>query len=324
LVQGTISKVELNNQEVDTLLRQCHIPPTLLNEPQARVSLAQFGQLLSRLMNACNDELLGHGSVPVPVGNLSILSHYLIAAGTMGQALHRLVRYNEIQHSGYKLRPELGEELISIDIDTSASTRSSDNYLMEFAFWSIHRMLCWLSKEIFPIHHLYFPFEEPSYSRDYRLMFYGAPVSFNNRFGRITFAKELLQKPVVQDMVGLKALLDEPFRYLLALNFTGDSWASRVADYIRPSLNHLPTLPELAEALKIAPYTLQRRLSDEGVSYLMIKNQVKRDRAIELLVHSEMSIEDISAELGFSETSPFTRTFKGWTGLPPSAYRRRL
>ncbi len=57
--------------------------------------------------------------------------------------------------------------------------------------------------------------------------------------------------------------------------------------------------------------------------YLAIKNQVKRDAAIEMLVHSDFTIEEISVRLGFSETSPFSRTFKDWAGVPPSAYRKR-
>ena len=81
-------------------------------------------------------------------------------------------------------------------------------------------------------------------------------------------------------------------------------------------------LPEVAEDLGIKPYTLQRSLAKEGVTYLAIKNQVKRDAAIEMLVSTDLSIEEISSQLGFSETSPFTRTFKDWTGIPPSAYRK--
>jgi AraC-like DNA-binding protein len=82
-------------------------------------------------------------------------------------------------------------------------------------------------------------------------------------------------------------------------------------------------LPVIAAELGLQPYTLQRKLKHEGVTYLDIKNQIKRDAAIELLANSELSIEAISSQLGFVETSPFTRIFKQWTGVPPSAYRQR-
>ena len=65
-----------------------------------------------------------------------------------------------------------------------------------------------------------------------------------------------------------------------------------------------------------------RDIREDDPSWIK-ENQVKRDTAIELLTTSECSIEDISLRLGFAETSPFTRTFKQWTGVPPSAYRKR-
>jgi AraC-like DNA-binding protein len=96
-----------------------------------------------------------------------------------------------------------------------------------------------------------------------------------------------------------------------------------VESIISDKLHDLPTLPELASMMNVKPYTLQRRLADEGTSYLTIKNHLKRDSAIELLINTDLTIEEISAKLGFSETSPFTRTFKQWVGVPPSGYREK-
>jgi len=183
-------------------------------------------------------------------------------------------------------------------------------------------MLCWLRKEIVPIDHLSFPFDAPSYARDYRPMFYGAPVHFKSDQIEISFSRDILAKPVHQNLTNLKRFLKDPITELLILSFQSENWASKVGNEIGDRLDALPTLPELAHTMKIKPYTLQRRLADEGTTYLAIKNQIKRDTAIELLVHTDLSVEDISTQLGFSETSPFTRTFKEWTGVPPSAYRK--
>ncbi len=154
-------------------------------------------------------------------------------------------------------------------------------------------------------------------------MYYGAPIAFGSDSARIVFSRQLLERPVVQNQDGLTQLLADPIANFLVLNFYGESWSSKVGSIIQDQLHALPTLPQLAEVMKVPPYTLQRRLAEEGVNYLAIKNQVKRDAAIEKLVHTDLSIEEISSQLGFSETSPFTRTFKDWTGVPPSAYRKR-
>ncbi len=139
---------------------------------------------------------------------------------------------------------------------------------------------------------------------------------------QIRFSLETLNKPVQQKLSNLEKFLTNPNFELLVMDFKADNLASVVASEIRNKLDDMPTLPELANTMKLKPYTLQRRLANEGISYLAIKNQVKRDAAIDLLVNTDLTIESISTQLGFSETSPFTRTFKQWTGIPPSAYRK--
>lgn len=322
-VRSAVEKVNLSTADIDTLLYACRIPSTLLDQPHARVSLLQYSHFVTALMRACDDELLGQAHQPLPIGSLSLLAHWLVTAKTMGQVVHRLERYYQIMGKGMDLSISHNEDSFAIEIGNAYHPTASNVFIDEFSFFSIHRILCWLHKGIFPIQRLCFPFTAPDYAKDYRLMFYGAPISFGADCARIVFSRQLLDKPVVQNQESLERLLIDPIGNFLVLNFYGESWSSKVGGMIQDQLHALPTLPELAAAMNVQPYTLQRRLADEGVNYLSIKNQVKRDAAIERLVHTDLSIEEISNQLGFSETSPFTRTFKSWTGVPPSAYRKR-
>ena len=78
----------------------------------------------------------------------------------------------------------------------------------------------------------------------------------------------------------------------------------------------------MSELLSVTPQTLRRRLQDEGVGFQMIKDELRRDIAIEYLSKSELSILEISNQLGFAEASAFNRAFKDWTGFSPGAYRQ--
>ncbi|PCJ46473.1 MAG: hypothetical protein COA99_02640 [Moraxellaceae bacterium] len=321
-VHTAISKVPLEPDVIDRLLYSSRIPRHLLQESHTRVSLTQYSKLITALMIASDDELLGHSNKPLPIGSLSLLTHWLVSANTMEQVINRLVRFYQILGKGLDIKQHVEKELFHIEIGNMHHQQDSDTFIAEFSFFCIHRILCWLRKEIIPIDQLSFPFLEPSYARDYRPMFYGAPVSFDSSHIKMSFSRELLRKPIQQNLTSLQSFLKDPITELLILNFNTENWASKVGNEIRDKLDALPTLPDLAQIMKIKPYTLQRRLADEGTTYLAIKNQIKRDAAIEMLVQTNQSIEDISTKLGFAETSPFTRTFKQWTGVPPSAYRK--
>ena len=318
-INNIVSKVPLQPAIIDTLLHECRIPKHLLQVPNARVPLVQLARLTSRLINASGDELLGNGLETVPLGSFSLLTHWLVSAQTMGQVLERLERFYHITGKGPAIYAVDKGAHIQLVLDPAYNT---NRYMAENIFFVVHRILSWLSREIIKIHHVEFNYHEPSYAQDYRAIYYGAPTSFNGELASMSLPSAVLKKPVRQDYASLKTLLIDPFYELYLLEFKSHSWASMVANEINQQLHALPTLPQLANLMHLKPYTLQRRLADEGTSYLAIKNHLKRDSAIELLMNTELTIEEISVRLGFSETSPFTRTFKQWTGVPPSAYRK--
>ena len=51
---------------------------------------------------------------------------------------------------------------------------------------------------------------------------------------------------------------------------------------------------------------------------------LKIERAKQLLRENELSVKEIAVLLAFSEANYFTKTFKRFTGLTPSAYRKRV
>ena len=67
--------------------------------------------------------------------------------------------------------------------------------------------------------------------------------------------------------------------------------------------------------------TLARRLSDEGLSFTEILQQLRRDLAIRYLDDRKLHVSKIAWLLGFQEVSAFTNAFKRWTGKTPSQMR---
>ena len=73
---------------------------------------------------------------------------------------------------------------------------------------------------------------------------------------------------------------------------------------------------KIARDLGISARTLRRNLEQEGTSLRALVDDVRRERADELLA-TGTPVKEIAFVLGFSETSAFSRAYKRWTGRPP-------
>lgn len=78
---------------------------------------------------------------------------------------------------------------------------------------------------------------------------------------------------------------------------------------------------EVAAALAMHPRTLQRRLRCEGTSFDDIKDEVRRENAWRYLTQTRLPLTRISALLGYSEHSAFSRSCTRWFSRSPREMR---
>jgi AraC-like DNA-binding protein len=79
----------------------------------------------------------------------------------------------------------------------------------------------------------------------------------------------------------------------------------------------------VADLVRTSARTLQRRLHDVGLTYVQVVAQARLDVAQEMLGDPGKKVRDVARSLGYSDAAHFTRAFQRWTGLTPTAFRRR-
>ena len=82
-------------------------------------------------------------------------------------------------------------------------------------------------------------------------------------------------------------------------------------------------LPQIAQEMQVTPRTLQRKLSESGVSFQQVLDQTRRELAQDYLREGQLALAEIAFLLGYQEQSSFNHAFKEWTGQNPSAFRNR-
>ncbi|MDB5820542.1 MAG: AraC family transcriptional regulator, partial [Rhizobacter sp.] len=163
----------------------------------------------------------------------------------------------------------------------------------------------------------------PNWYGDVDERIFNVPTRFEASVASVTFEAHWLARPVAIGSAELRRFIADAPAHLLAPFRQRCGAAEQVRLRLHAHLGAvLPSLEQTAWSLRMTPHSLRRRLADEGRSFQDIKNHLRRDMAIEQLVHSSSKIDQIALGLGFSECSTFHRSFKLWTGLSPGEYRR--
>ncbi|MBB3351488.1 AraC family transcriptional regulator [Rhizobium lentis] len=291
--------------------------PAVVDQP---VSAETYGALWLAIAAELDDEFFGMSGRPMRSGSFTLLCHCVLHAPTLGQALRRALRFLDVVLDDPRGRLVIREGLAEVELRDTGSPRSAFAYR---TYWIIlHGITCWLVGRRIPIRLVDFRCVEPKQGADYRL-FFGAPVRFSQPISRLGFDSAMLDLPISRNEQALKQFLrGAPANILVRYRYDAG-----VAAAVRRRLGQATpvtwrSFAELAADMRMRPSTLRHRLHDEGQSYAAIKDDIRRDLAVELLLNTSKTIGEIAAQLGYSEPSAFFRAFRKWMGKSPEAFRR--
>ncbi|MBL0217539.1 MAG: AraC family transcriptional regulator ligand-binding domain-containing protein [Myxococcales bacterium] len=145
---------------------------------------------------------------------------------------------------------------------------------------------------------------------------FGAPVTFAARHDELELATSQLDLRLASADPITSAALEAKVAQLTAGGSGHSAFVARVRSAIATHLEAELTPTAIARALGISARTLRRHLEQEGVSLRATLDEVRRERADELLA-AGTPIKEIAFALGFSEPSAFSRAYKRWTGVAP-------
>jgi AraC-like DNA-binding protein len=321
LVHEALRHVQSQGIHVDTLLQRAGIATELLTSHQARVSIYQYGNLWVEIANAMNDEFFGMDSRPLRRGSFQFLTKMLIHCDNLEQALQDALRFFNLLLDDLKGELIQQDGIAKIMIHDQQQTKPIFSYA---CYWMLlHSLMCWLSGQRIRLVSMQVKAAMPAAHQDYQTRFC-SDIRYHSNQHALAFDASYLKLPIKQDLASRHQFL-QGTPYNLLVRFKNPYALSQ---QIRQQLLNLAPqdwldLSELAHRLHISEATLQRRLKAEGFSYQQLKNNIRRDRAIALLMNSNQSLQQISDSLNFHDPSAFHRAFKKWTGLNPSHYRTK-
>lgn len=323
-VRSILQGARHQGMDLERLLWRAGIPPGLLESGRARVSQQQYAQLIRVLRRATRDELWGLCHRPLPLGSFALGVNLMVRCQTLGEALRAGFHFYHLLMDDFVARMVRHGDNVHVRLlDRRPANPRQDFAKRTFLFFTFG-VASWMVERRLPINRVELSAPEPPEHTETARLFQ-APAYYAQPFTGLSFDAVWLDHPVRQDENSLRGFLRRAPTNLLVKYRDEARITERIRRYLRRNLEvETPSLQAVAEELGMTPQTLRRRLREEGEGYQTIKDEVRRDAAVDLLARPDLSLMEIANRTGFSEPSTFHRAFKKWTGLAPGEYRQTV
>ena len=302
------------------MLQQAGISPDLLQSDKARVSVTQYAQLWIILANTMNDEFFGMDSHPMRRGSYTLLSKSVLSAENLGKALHHILQFLNLLLDDFNSTCFVQENYAYIVIKDRQHPKRMFSYATYLML--VHGLMCWLSGQRIVLNSIQLKCHAPTDDSDYKIRFCD-DIQYNTDENYIQFDANYLNIAIKQDKKSWYQFIQHTPYNLLVRFKNPNALSHQIRKYfLQTSCTQWPELTELAPQFHMSEATMQRRLKQEGTNFQQLKNDIRRDLAISLLGQNTLSLQAISEQLNFQDTSAFHRAFKKWTGLSPGTYRQ--
>lgn len=322
-VRAMVRAYERYGKDPSEALRRAHIAPESVQIPDARITAVQMEAISGHAMQELDDEALGWFSRRLPWGSYGMLCRASITAPNLGVALKRWCRHHRllVEDIVLALDVDAGDGLARLRIEEHRRLGAMREFCLVTCLRFVHGYACWAIDSQIALAEAAFPFPAPPHADAYPRMFPG-PVRFDAATAGFAFDAAYLALPLRRDERALQAMLQRALP-LTVLQYRRDRLlVQRVRELLRRASGVPMHADALAAALHVSTRTLHRHLHDEGATLQALKDEARRERAMEQLARTTRPVKQVALAAGFANEKSFSRAFRQWTGKAPGEWRR--
>lgn len=317
---------------IDDILKNFLLSKESLTSADARVSISKFMYLghacITKSKKPWFGLVMGKQTTPSHLGFSGLLADL---SQNIEQACHHLTKYEVLNKYNIRGQSQFNQPLIEVNNHTqqrgvlqfySIAPYNNYNYFVidsVIAGW--YKIITSLCSRNDVIEKVCFEFPAPNYEHQYH-EYFNCEVLFNQTNNYLVVKQEALNLPCNNSCSSTLNLLKRYADAELSKFKLGQSFKEKVSRVIGPLLNgSTPTLECVAKQLNMAPWTVRRKLMDDGSNYQLTLNDTRKELAISYVCDTALTLGEIAYLLGFGSPTAFQRAFKRWTGIAPGQYR---
>lgn len=317
LVTGVLAAVESLGLDLNAAdcLKAAGIDEKALHNPTSRVGFSCFTNLLLLIQKHAGDDGIGlRIGRELALSSYNALGYAAANGETLFDALRLLPEYESLVVS--LANTEVVECGTSVEVHWSMSGGHYFAMLegLFFASWvTLGELLASQSLQNIAVH---FTHEAPG-NLDIWHDTFGTSIRFDQPVAKVIYRQSTLALPISRSDPFIYQVMTKEAECLKAA-INGPSLVTRIATWLTEQLPQgEPDQKRLACHLNMSERTLRRRLQQESVSYQVILDRVRKERANYYLEQTSLPIQEIAALLGYQHLTAFNAAYKRWMGSTP-------
>lgn len=261
---------------------------------------------------------------PIYNRDIQMLCRCVMSAEDLAEAIDVTIEYSDMLHPrNGRQRIVSDGQLAIFSLDTLRTAPTPVSHLVDIVgLFAFYQLFQWLIGSELKLNRVVIgPAQRDDVLPFLRL--FNAPVLTGKDSYTIEFAADYLAQPVVRSKNELPAFI-ATFPCEVFSN-TDNELIKQVEVLMMAALQQmapLPTSQELRKTLGFSESTFRRKLLSSGTSYRTLREHCLKATAQRYLKRYDLSIEQVSRQLNFSDDTAFRRAFKSWVGVSPSTWRQ--
>jgi AraC-like DNA-binding protein len=295
-----------------------------LQDPACRVSFRQGREAILRALQMAPGRALGlETGCRQKINSVGLVGYAMLTAATIGEAVKLGLQFQKDTGSMLEFDTRVTSDGIAVTAASRFHEPSIYTFLVEEAFANFMSIGIGLVGDGFKPLRIELAYPAPVHAGAYRDVF-DCEIRFGCVENVFLFDPALYKRALATADPFSHRQLCEFIAYHRTRSREAAEITESVGRVLRQKLQERINISKVAKALGMSERTLRRRLAESAVSFQGLLDDLRKNRALELLANPHMSVEQIAFAVGFTDPHNFRRAFRRWTGTTPGALRTDL
>ncbi|MEU9663553.1 AraC family transcriptional regulator [Streptomyces chartreusis] len=252
---------------------------------------------------------------------LHVVGHLVVNSATLGEAVAWAERYYALVSEAGRFHARRGRRHTQLVYEPLVDPEAILPQQMEAIIIGMVTTARWLSGPSWHPASVSFSHSHMNATAAYS-EFVGAPVVFNAQVNAVTVDNRDLQQSRGLVNTELAAVHQEYAERSLRELLSPSGIPEQVSLWLATNPLEAARFVDVCESLHLSQSTLRRVLRSAGMSWKALLDAARRERALHLLAQTDLSLDRVASEVGFSEAAVLVRACNRWLGMTPGVYRR--